>query len=50
MKKTNNKPQNAMQVFGLRYHPFADTFDIHEPFQSEKESLITHRVAGDNYL
>lgn len=44
MKKSNNKPQNAMQMFGLHYPPFADTFDVHSPFQSEKETLITHRA------
>ena len=35
MTKQNNKPQNAMQVFGLRYPPFADTFDVLKPFRKE---------------
>lgn len=44
MKKSNSKPQNAMQAFGLRYPPFADTFDVQEPFQSSEETLITQRA------
>lgn len=43
MKKPSNKPQNAMQAFGLHYPPFSDTFDVQSPYQSEKETLIIHR-------
>ena len=43
MKKQSNKPQNAMQAFGLHYPPFSDTFDVQSPYQSEKETLIIHR-------
>lgn len=33
-----------MQAFGLRYPPFADTFDVQTPFQSAAESLIVQRA------
>jgi len=38
------KPQSAIQFFGLPYAPFADTFNIQNPFQSEREALIIHRA------
>jgi len=44
MTKQNSKPQSAMQFFGLKYPPFADTFDVHTPFQSEDEALIIQRA------
>jgi type II secretory pathway predicted ATPase ExeA len=44
MTKQSNKPQNAMQFFGLPYPPFADTFNVHAPFQSDAESLICQRA------
>lgn len=40
--KTQPK-QSALQFFGLPYPPFADTFEIHKPFQSEAEELMLHR-------
>lgn len=35
--------QSALQFFGLPYPPFADTFEISAPFQSEAEALMLHR-------
>jgi type II secretory pathway predicted ATPase ExeA len=46
MKKRNEKPPTALQFFGYRYPPFADTFEIIEPFQSEKENLIVERTTA----
>lgn len=43
MKKRTDQPPTALQFFGYRYPPFADTFEILEPYQSEAESLIIHR-------
>jgi type II secretory pathway predicted ATPase ExeA len=43
MKQKTIKIQPAINFFKLKYPPFADTFDIHEPFQSESESLIVQR-------
>jgi general secretion pathway protein A len=44
MMQKMKKTQSAIQFFGLRYPPFADTFDIQTPFQSESESLIIQRA------
>jgi len=44
MKKRNEQTQTALQFFGYRYPPFADTFEIHEPYQSESENLIAQRT------
>lgn len=46
MKKTPAQTQTALQFFGYRYPPFADTFEIHTPFQCEKESLIIARATA----
>jgi len=46
MKKQNNQPQTALQFFGYRYPPFADTFEIHTPWQSDAESLIAQRTTA----
>lgn len=46
MKKQNNQPQTALQFFGYRYPPFADTFEIHTPWQSDSESLIVQRTTA----
>ena len=46
MKKRNEKTQSALQFFGYRYPPFADTFEIPEPFQSDKENLIVERTTA----
>jgi len=45
MKKRTEKTQSALQFFGYRYPPFADTFEISEPFQSDSENLIIERTA-----
>jgi type II secretory pathway predicted ATPase ExeA len=45
MKKRNNPALSALQFFGYRYPPFADTFEINEPYQSDSEALIAQRTA-----
>jgi len=40
----NNNTQCAMQFFGLKYPPFADTFDVQSPFQSVTESITLQRA------
>lgn len=44
MNKQCNKSQSAVQFFGLHYPPFADTFNVLYPFQSEAEKLISQRT------
>ncbi|MFP4165468.1 MAG: ExeA family protein [Chitinispirillaceae bacterium] len=44
MKKLKDQPQSALQFFGYRYPPFADTFEIAQPYLSESESLILQRT------
>lgn len=44
MKKSTAQPQTALQFFGYRYPPFADTFEINTPYQSEGENLILERT------
>jgi type II secretory pathway predicted ATPase ExeA len=44
MKKRNDQHPTALQFFGYRYPPFADTVEIPEPYQSDAESLIVHRT------
>ena len=46
MKKRNDPTQTALQFFGYRYPPFADTFEIHEPYQSENENIIVQRTCA----
>jgi type II secretory pathway predicted ATPase ExeA len=46
MKKRNEPAQTALQFFGYRYPPFADTFEITEPFQSDSENLIAQRTTA----
>jgi general secretion pathway protein A len=46
MKKRNDQTQTALQFFGFRYPPFADTFEIPEPYQSDSESLIAQRTSA----
>jgi len=46
MKKRNDQTQTALQFFGYRYPPFADTFVIPEPFQSDSENLIVQRTTA----
>jgi type II secretory pathway predicted ATPase ExeA len=46
MKKRNDQTQTALQFFGYRYPPFADTFEIHTPWQSDSESLIVRRTTA----
>ncbi|MBN1980283.1 MAG: ATP-binding protein [Chitinivibrionales bacterium] len=44
MKQKVPQTQCAIQFFGLPYPPFADTFDIQTPFQSDAEALIIQRT------
>ena len=44
MKKQSDYTQNALQFFGYRYPPFADTFEIQSPYISSTETLILHRT------
>lgn len=46
MKKTNIPIASALQFFGYRYPPFADTFEINTPYQSDAESLIVQRTTA----
>jgi type II secretory pathway predicted ATPase ExeA len=46
MKKQHEQPQTALQFFGYRYPPFADTFEINTPYQSAAENLITQRTTA----
>jgi general secretion pathway protein A len=46
VKKQTDQVQSALQFFGYRYPPFADTFEIHTPFQCDAESLILHRTTA----
>lgn len=46
MKKTNSQTQTALQFFGYRYPPFADTFEIHTPYQCDTENLIVQRTTA----
>ncbi len=46
MKKKIEHPQSALQFFGYRYPPFADTFEVHSPYQCDAESLILHRTTA----
>ena len=46
MKKRTEQPQTALQFFGYRYPPFADTFEIAEPFQSDSENIIVQRTTA----
>lgn len=43
MTRRNDQPQTALQFFGYRYAPFADTFEINEPYQSDADRLTIQR-------
>lgn len=44
MKKQNNQIQSALQFFGYRYAPFADTVEIPEPYLCDTDELIVQRA------
>jgi general secretion pathway protein A len=44
VKKSTAQSQTALQFFGYRYPPFADTFEINSPYQSDAENLILQRT------
>jgi type II secretory pathway predicted ATPase ExeA len=44
MRKNTTQPQSALQFFGYRYAPFADTVELTSPYQSEPESIIVQRI------
>lgn len=44
--KKQLKQQSALQFFGYRYPPFADTFEIPEPYLSDAEALIAQRATA----
>ena len=46
MKKQTDQTQTALQFFGYRYPPFADTFEIHTPYQCDADSLIVQRTTA----
>jgi type II secretory pathway predicted ATPase ExeA len=39
----NTAPTSAAEFFQYRYPPFADTYEIQKPFQSQTETLILNR-------
>ena len=44
MKKRNTTVPTALQFFGYRYPPFADTFEIGSPFLCDADELIRQRI------
>ena len=46
MKKQTAHPQTALQFFGYRYPPFADTFEVQTPYRCEPEQLIVQRATA----
>lgn len=44
MKKRTDQIPTALQFFGYRYPPFADTFEIHTPYLSDAEGLMLQRT------
>jgi general secretion pathway protein A len=40
----NTAPACAAEFFQYRYPPFADTYEIHQPFQSQSETTIISRA------
>jgi type II secretory pathway predicted ATPase ExeA len=40
----NIAPTSAVEFFAYRYPPFADTYEINQPFQSQPETLILNRA------
>jgi general secretion pathway protein A len=44
MKKRHDQIPSALQFFGYRYPPFADTCEIHTPFTSDAEDLMLQRT------
>lgn len=43
-KQTATIPPTALQFFGYRYPPFADTFEINTPFLCDTDQLILQRT------
>jgi type II secretory pathway predicted ATPase ExeA len=43
-QNNDKKTQNALQFFGFRYPPFADTFEITKPYRSDPENLMVDRI------
>jgi general secretion pathway protein A len=46
MKKRTDQPTSALQFFGYHYPPFADTFEILSPWQSDAEALMLQRTTA----
>jgi len=46
MSQTAKNTQTALQFFGFRYPPFADTFEITTPYQSPHEQSVVTRTLG----
>jgi type II secretory pathway predicted ATPase ExeA len=46
VKKQTAHTQTALQFFGYRYPPFADTFEVQTPHRSEPEQLIVGRATA----
>jgi MoxR-like ATPase len=46
VKKPISQVQTALQFFGYRYPPFADTVEIHTPYQCDAERLIVQRTTA----
>ena len=46
MKKRHDHVPTALQFFGYRYPPFADTFEIHNPFLCGTDELILQRCTA----
>jgi general secretion pathway protein A len=44
MTQNNKHTQSALQFFGFRYPPFADTFEIANPYRSDAENLMVDRI------
>jgi general secretion pathway protein A len=44
MKKRHDQIPTALQFFGYRYPPFADTFEIYTPFLCDAEELMLQRT------
>jgi general secretion pathway protein A len=43
-QNNHRRTQNALQFFGFRYPPFADTFEIINPYRSDAEKLMIDRI------
>ena len=44
--KTSTASESAMQFFGFHYPPFADTFEVHQPFCSNAENRELQRICA----